>query len=138
MSDLDDAARVAHRWIELYNDGSAESYGSDRFLEVYADDCAWYEMPTSLFPSGRSGGVPEVRAAYEHAASLLRDRRADLHDVVADGNEAAMRYTWSAVVAGDSPLGPAGTRLVLEVAAFLEVRNGRIVSLREYVSALRS
>lgn len=139
MADTDHAALVAHRWIELDNHGASPNrYGSDRFLELYAPDVLWMEAPTSWFPEGRSGGLAEVRAALEASQPLLCDRRADLHDVIADGSQAAMRYTWSAVVAADGLSVPAGTRASMEVAAFLLVRNGRIVEIREILSGARA
>ena len=142
VSDVDEAAQVAHRWIERYNDGTPDSYGSDAFLELYTDDCVWWEMPTTFFPSGRSGGIAELRAAVHDAHQLgLRDRRAVLHDVVADGTTAAMRFTWSATIPADSPRASGGqpvvdgTRLTMDIAAFFEVRHGRIMEIREFVSA---
>ncbi len=138
MADTDDAALVAHRWIELSNQAaSAGADGSDRLLELYAPDVLWVESPTVWFPEGRSGGLAEVRAALAAARLALRDRRADLHDVIADSTQAAMRYTWSGVVAADGLGIPVGSPLSMEVAAFLLVRNGRIVELREILSAPR-
>lgn len=137
VSDVDEAARVAHRWIARYNDGTPDSYGTDAFLELYTDDCVWREMPTTLYPAGRSGGIAELRAAVADAAqSGLRNRRAQLHDVIADGTVAAMRFTWSADVSVDGPLGVAGSTVTREVAAFFEVRGGRIAEIREFVSAV--
>lgn len=134
MAESDDAARVCHRWIELYGDGTADTYGSERFLELYAPDCEWFEMPTPMHPGGRQGGPAAIRAAVAENAGFLRDRRVELHDVIADGNRAAMRYTWSALVAADGLPVAAGERVVAEVAAFVQVRNGRIEEIREYVT----
>ncbi|HEX9259246.1 MAG TPA: nuclear transport factor 2 family protein [Acidimicrobiales bacterium] len=134
MSETDDAGVVAHRWIELYNEGEPGTYGSDRFLELYADDCLWVEMPSAFFPEGRTGNKAALREALSSSESVMIDRHVDLHDVIADGNEAAMRYTWSATLNADGTPVPKGTRITGEVAAFLVVRNGKIVEIRELLS----
>ena len=48
-------AEMVKRWVELYNDGTPEDYGSDRFTELHAPDLDWVESPTQFHPSGQSG-----------------------------------------------------------------------------------
>jgi ketosteroid isomerase-like protein len=134
-----DAEAVARRWIELYNDVPEGTYGSDRFLELYAEDCRWREEPSVFFPEGRGSdrGTQPLRAALEESGALLSERRAELLDVVAAGDLAAMRFEWSATVEADLGPGapPVGSRLRFIVASFMRVREGRIAELTEVLSA---
>ena len=132
------AEEVARRWIDLYNDVEPGTYGSDRFVELYAPDCRWRESPTPLTPEGRSSdNLVAFREGLEWGASSFIDRSVVLHELVADGDRAAMRYTWSATVAVDlGPDGaPVGARPRVEAAAFLRVADGLIVEITELLSA---
>jgi len=133
----DDAAAIARRWIELNNDGTPTSYGSDRFLdELYAEDCVWAESPTKVPPAGRKGSLEQIRKEIADAQSVLVDRHVVLHEVVANGPIAAMRYSWSAKFNRDVAGHPKGSRLAFEVAAFFRVRHGRIAEIRELLAEL--
>ena len=135
-AETDDAAAIARRWIELYNDGTPTSYGSDRFLELYAENCVWAESPTKSFPAGRKGSLEQIRKELADAQSVLVDRHVVLYEVVASGPIAAMRYSWSAKVNGDIAGHPKGSRMAFEVAAFFKVRHGRIADIRELLAEL--
>jgi ketosteroid isomerase-like protein len=131
-----DAAAVVHRWVELYNDGTPDAYGSERFLELYAENVDWREMPSGMFPEGRSGNLSLIREALHWAMPRLRNRRVTLREVIAepDGRRAAFRFQWTARLAADLPPQKAGEALVGEVSSFIEVRDGLIVRAVEYIS----
>jgi len=135
MSELT-AEQLARRWIELYNDGTPDSYGSDRFLELYAEDVDWREMPSARYPEGRSGDLAFARAAVTANQGALRNRRVQLHEVLADGDCAAMRYAWEATVAADGLPWPRGAVYRAELAAFFIVTNGKIVRAHDYSNEL--
>ena len=128
------AEAIARRFIELYNDGTPESYGSDRVLELYADDVDWREfIPSARNPQGRSGSLAALREAILANQGALRNRRVRLHDVVAEPDRAAMRYAWEAEVGVDgTPFGRRGSVLRAEVAAFFKVADGKIVQCYEF------
>jgi ketosteroid isomerase-like protein len=128
---------MARRWIELYNDVEPGTYGSFRVNELYAPDCRWRESPTPLTPDGRSGDLAALRESAELSVALFVDRHAELHEVVAAGDRAAMRWTWSATAKVDLGPGlpPLGSRPKMEVATFLRVADGEIVEITELLSA---
>jgi hypothetical protein len=135
-AEIDEAEMVARRWIELYNDGTPTFYGSDRVLQIYAEDCVWTESPTKMYPQGRKGSLEQLRSALAAGQSALVNRHAVLHEVVGNGPVGAMHYTFSATVSRDAPGYSKGDRIALEIAAFLEVRKGRIVKIHELIVEL--
>lgn len=135
MSELT-AEQVARQWIELYNDGTPDSYGSDRFLELYAEDVDWREMPTAWHPEGRGGDRASVRKATQEGRSILRNRKAHLHEVVAEGDRAVIRYLWEATVGVDGVPIPRGTVIRAESASFITVTNGKIARAYDYSNEL--
>jgi len=121
----------------MYNDVEPGTYGSNRFLELYADDVRWREAPSTLLPQGRSGGLDALREAVAFGASVFVDRRVELNELAADHDRAAMRCTWSATtivdLGPDAP--PPGTRVAVELASFMRVADGKIVEITEILSA---
>ncbi len=136
VAETDDAAAIARRWVELYNDGTPTSYGSDRVLELYAEDCVWTESPSKMYPQGRKGSLAQLRLALAAGQAALVNRHVVLHDVVGNGPVGAMRYTFSAAVSKDVPGYSKGDRISFEVAAFFKVRQGRIIEIHELLAEL--
>ena len=130
------ATEIARRWIELYNDGTPEYYGSDRFLGLYHEDVDWSEGPTRANPDGRTGDLRAIRTALEGTQRTMKNRHAELFEVIGDGDRAAMRYRWSAVAAADGLPFPRGATSSLDVAAFLAVRDGKISRIVEHIALL--
>ena len=132
------AADVVKKWVELYSDGTPDTYGSDRFLELYASNVDWIEMPSPMFPSGRTGDVETIREALKHSSEILRNRRVELNEVIEEGNIAAWTAIWSATVAEDNPEDgipiKAGSRIQIRLAVITEVVDGLIVRQHEYIS----
>ena len=131
------AADIVRRWVELYSDGTPEEYGSDRFLELYAPNARWVEMPTHMHPSGRAGDAETIREGVKQSRKMFRNRRVELNEVIEEGNIAAWTAIWSATVAVDDPDGisvKAGSRIQIRMAAFTEVIDGLIVRQHEYIS----
>jgi ketosteroid isomerase-like protein len=131
------AADVVKRWVELYSDGTPDSYGSERFLELYAPDVDWIEMPSPMFPSGRTGNVETIREAVKHSSKILLNRHVELNELIEEGDIVAWTGVWSATVAVDSPDDlpiKAGSRIQIRMAAITEVADGMIVRQHEYIS----
>ncbi|MCA9829005.1 MAG: nuclear transport factor 2 family protein [Dehalococcoidia bacterium] len=130
------ARDVALEFIELYNDGTPELFGSERVWGLYHEDVDWHEMPTRAFPAGRTGNRDAVLVATRGAAVALRNRHVTLRELVADGNRAAIMYTWEATIAtGDFAflgLGP-GDIMQMEIAQFIEVSGGKIIRSTEHL-----
>ena len=135
-AEKEDAAAVARRWVELYNDGTPTFYGSDRFLTLYAEDCVWTESPSKMYPRGRKGSLAQLRSGLAAGQSALVNRHVVIHEVVGNDPVGAMRYTFSATVNKDVPGYSKGDRIALEVAAFLQVRQGRIIKIHELIVEL--
>lgn len=85
------------------------------------------EHPNLITPRGAVRDLAASLAGRRAGRELLAEQAFDVHEVLVDGDRAAVRATWSGVTGIDRGPLPAGTRLTAEVAAFLTVRDGRIV-----------
>ena len=128
---------VVLKHIELYSDGTPESYGSERWLDVWAEDAVQEFLPSAQFPKGmRFNGKAAIRQNLAQVSATWRDRRQVVHDIVAEGDRVALRSTWSAFPAKDLGSIPAGTRMRLECTDFFRVRGGLIVELIDNVGPM--
>ena len=125
-------ADLVRRYIELYNDGAPDFYGSDAFLDVYAEDVDWSEAPTALTPQGRSGNREALREAVMSGQLMFRNRRQVIDELIEEGDRAVWLGTWSAIIGVEGLPAPVGAKLVLPVAMLIVGRNGLIVRQRDY------
>ena len=128
-----DAEGAVRRLVDAQNAMGSDGSGIDEIVALYHRDLVWRECPTSLAPSGRAGDLAGARAALKFDATLFTDRVITVHDLVAVGDHAAVRYTWSGTVAVDLGAGMArvGARVHVESATFLRLVDGLIAEVSE-------
>ncbi|KAA0241353.1 MAG: nuclear transport factor 2 family protein [Dehalococcoidia bacterium] len=82
---------VVRRYLQLYYDGTPDSYGSDRFFSVWAEDCVQEFLPSAQFPAGTVLlGKDAARSNLSSVSRAFRNRRLDVHDVIAAGDRVAV------------------------------------------------
>jgi len=116
---------IALRYIK------AVEQGAD-LTEFYAPDFHFHELPNRLVPEGRVRDLATTLASYASAGKVVRDQRYQVTRSICDGDHVALELDWTATIL--IPLGatPAGAQLHAQFAAFLELREGKIVSQRNY------
>ena len=126
------AADIVKRFVETYSDGTPESYGTDEFLDLFASDAHCSVAPTNDKPMGESGGLEVLRNGLEANGAVLRNRKIELLEVIESGNKAAWTGIWSASIGLDGLAIPKGQEIRVLMAAFTKIRDGLIISHREY------
>ena len=96
MDDAEETRRVVLRMLELFDDGTASSYGSLRFLDLVDEHCDWVEQSSDARFAGRRGDKASIRRATEESQAALRDRHANVKEVIVEADRAAVVWTWSA------------------------------------------
>jgi ketosteroid isomerase-like protein len=86
------------------------------------------EHPNAISPNGGVRDRESTIAGFVAGKNLLREQSFDVHEVVVAGDRAAVRLTWRGVVGVDAGRLSAGQELVAEIASFLTVRDGQVVS----------
>jgi len=136
MEDLDPLA-VVQRFCELYNDGTPDSYGSDRFTSLWSEDFVIDYGASAQFPQGRRlEGKPRMLKELERASRLLRDRHTFEREMVAAGETVVVGASFWATTAVHMPGFPAGSRIRMDVVDFHTVRDGLIVHTKEYIGPM--
>lgn len=85
------------------------------------------EHPNAITPGGATRGRQETLEGLVAGKGLLREQVFDVHEVVVNGERAAVRATWRGTIGVDAGPLRSGTQLRAHVASFLTVRDGAIV-----------
>lgn len=122
--DIDTALRY-HRAV-------ARGAVGEELAAYFHDDAEHREHPNLFFPDGVVRDLAAILEAAERGRRALRHQTFEVLNAVAAGGRVALEVRWTGTLA--VPLGdlPAGHVLRAHIATFLEFRDGRIVSQRNY------
>jgi ketosteroid isomerase-like protein len=124
-----DVAAVVRRYFAVVADlASTEA----ELLDVLDPQVRVAEMPNLLTRSGAVRDLDGTLAGFRAGKALLREQTIEVHEVLVDGDRAAVRATWTGTVGVDAGGFSAGTGLVAHLAGFLTVRGGRVVEHSTY------
>ncbi|MFE0187890.1 nuclear transport factor 2 family protein [Streptomyces sp. NPDC058989] len=120
-----DADKLAHEWVNAYNDQDF-----DRFGALYTDDVAYTVRAYQLAFNGRDAFVGHIQ---EYAAAVP-DRTLTLKRIIADRDFIALETDFTGTSSGVVPtLPPAGERISAGFCTILQLRDGKIASQDDYV-----
>jgi ketosteroid isomerase-like protein len=104
----------------------------DDLRAVIHPEARLIEHPNPITPEGADRDVEQVLAGFRAGKALLAGQTIDVHDVMIDGDRAAVRATWVGVVGADAGPFARGTRIVARMGGFLRVRDGVVVEHETY------
>ncbi|HET7902488.1 MAG TPA: nuclear transport factor 2 family protein [Candidatus Nanopelagicales bacterium] len=125
-SDIEELVRAYYRVV-----GDLSSSESD-LSALWHPDATVVEHPNVISPHGAARTVAESLAGFRAGKALLSAQTFDVHEVLVDGDRAAVRATWTGTVGVENPRVPVGTTMVAHVAAFVVVQDGRILRHETY------
>lgn len=119
---------IAARLVRAVEAGA----GADALAAFWHEDAVHHELPNRLFPQGMKRDRAAMLASAEKGKKVLSAQRYELLHAVAQGDRVAMEIDWKGTLA--VPLGALapGDEMHARCAMFLEMRDGRIVSARNY------
>jgi ketosteroid isomerase-like protein len=98
----------------------------------FAADVLQEEFPNRLLPGGAQRDLPGLRDAAERGAALMSQQTFQLLTLLASGSTVVVEAEWRGQVNRDAGPFAAGTRLRTRFAQVLELRDGKIVAVRNY------
>ncbi len=122
----DNPKAVVARFWELYNSPDTVLQTAD----LCAEECEHYQAALFGPASHYVGREPQIER-IRMVAAAFSDWRVTPLQFVADGEDVACRYAWTAT--SRMPLGgfPAGSRLHMDASCFFTVRDGVIVRMHD-------
>jgi ketosteroid isomerase-like protein len=115
----------------LFEAISAGKTGDD-LTAFFHPDAEQIEYPSLMRPRGHRRPLGEILEGSKIGASIVRDQRYDVENVVEQDDHVATQLTWTATTAVDLGAIPAGTGLVAHIAAYFLFREGRVLRLSSY------
>ncbi|GAA4935686.1 SnoaL-like protein [Actinomycetospora succinea] len=124
-----DVAATVRRFYALTTDPDATE---DDLAALLDADVRIVEHPNLVTPLGAERDRSQTLAGRRAGREVMARQAFEVHDVLVDGEHAAVRATWRGTVGvARGPLA-AGTELTAQVAAHVTVRDGRIRSLETF------
>ncbi|GAA0549391.1 nuclear transport factor 2 family protein [Actinomadura livida] len=110
---------------------SAFATGQD--LAAFFDpEATHHELPNALFPSGNVRNLADLCAAAEAGRKALSAQNFMVLNALAAGDQVALEVLWTGTTAVPMGAIPAGETLRAHIATFLEFRDGKILTQRNY------
>lgn len=128
MTISDDPEALARRFVAAVEAGAT----GDALAAFLHDDVEQHELPNRLFPDGVRRDRAALLASAAKGQSVLRSQSYDVLNVVAAGAHVAVEMRWRGELAVPVGTLQPGDTLTGQFAFFLEVRDGRIIRLRNY------
>ena len=118
-------------FVETYL-GALANGDIERALSMFAPDAVQEELPNRLYEHGQRRDLAALRSSAEKGKDLLLRQSYRVTNVIVNGDDVAAEVEWS----GDLKVGfgrvAAGSTLRARMAMFLRLRDGKIVSQRNY------
>jgi ketosteroid isomerase-like protein len=124
-----DVADTVRRYFSIVADlGSTE----DELRSIVHPEAHFTEHPNAVSPAGATKDRDQSLSGFRSGKALLAEQRIEIHDVLVDGERAAVRATWRGTVGVDAGPFTKGTELVAALGSFLRIRDGRVVEHETY------
>jgi ketosteroid isomerase-like protein len=120
-----DAARRYLAALEQFITGPA-------LANLFTLDVVQTEFPNRMSPEGQRRELPGILAGAEAGKALMSHQRFEVRSAVARGDHVALEVLWVGTLSVAIGSVPAGGELRANVGLFLEFRDGRIASQRNY------
>lgn len=128
--DARDTANVD--FVKRYLAAIGEGATGDALRAFFHDDVVQEEFPNRLMPEGARRGIAEILEGAIKGQRVVRNQRFDVRSTLVDGDRVAVEVDWSATLQVPLASTPAGGSLRARFAIFVELRDGRILSQRNY------
>jgi ketosteroid isomerase-like protein len=105
---------------------------ADDPMSYWHADAEQVEYPSLLRPGGHTRDLAGIVAGAQAGRALIREQHYDIHTVIEQDDRLAVQFTWRGTLAIDAAGMIAGSELVAHIAAFYEMRDGRILRQSSY------
>jgi ketosteroid isomerase-like protein len=105
---------------------------ADRVAEFFAPDYVIETKPNRLLPNGRRDDLARARAASEAGKKIMSSERYEVKNELATADAVALEVLWTGTLAIAYDTIPAGGQMRAHFAVFLDFRDGKIASQRNY------
>jgi steroid delta-isomerase-like uncharacterized protein len=98
----------------------------------FHDEIVFEALPNLIRPAGAKADLAAMLAASELGRQTVKEQRFAVHHAIADGDFVALEMEWTGTLAAPFGALPTGKVLRARCGVFMQFRDGRIISQRNY------
>jgi ketosteroid isomerase-like protein len=117
----------ARCYLKAIEDGDA-----NRVLALFSPDAIVEQLPNRTYPQGSRASVAQASEAFARGRKIFSRQTYEITNEVAGANVVALEVLWTGTLAIPFGALSAGSQMRCHSAMFLEFRDGKIVSQKNY------
>lgn len=110
----------------------ANNVSRDELATFFGPGMEVTEMPNRIYPKGQKRDVPAMLEGLERGKKMLRKQSYTVLHAMEDGDRVSLEVLWEGVLAVPVGTLTAGATMRAYSGMFLEFRDGKIISQRNY------
>ena len=119
---------VATQYMKALENGDA----GGQLSQFFSPDVLIEIFPSKCFPNGSRSNLAEALAASESGRKVMSSQTYEIRNSLASANQVALEIDWTGTLSVPFQSIPAGGKMRAHFAAFLQFKDGKIVSQRNY------
>jgi ketosteroid isomerase-like protein len=104
----------------------------DELAQYFTPDVTQEELPNRVVPNGKRRKLAGILEAAERGQKVMREQRYEIRSAIATGDRVILEVLWVGTLAIPFGTIPAGGEMRAYSAMFLEFRDGKIATQRNY------
>jgi ketosteroid isomerase-like protein len=118
---------LARQYLKAIESGSITE-----LTQFFAPEVIVEIFPSKFFPNGSRDNLAGIRAAAERGKKVLTSQTYAIRNALSSGDQVALEIDWTGTLAVPFQTIPAGGQMRAHFAAFLQFKDGKIISQRNY------
>jgi ketosteroid isomerase-like protein len=127
MSSPSENLILARQYLKAIESGS-----TTELTQFFAPEVIVEIFPSKFFPNGSRDNLAGIRAAAERGKKVLTRQTYAVRNALSSGDQVALEIDWTGTLAVPFQTIPAGGQMRAHFAAFLQFKDGKIISQRNY------
>jgi ketosteroid isomerase-like protein len=118
---------LARQYLKAIESGSITE-----LTQFFAPEVIVEIFPSKFFPNGSRDNLAGIRAAAERGKKVMSSQTFAVKNALSSGDQVALEIDWTGTLAVPFQTIPAGGQMRAHFAAFLQYKDGKIISQRNY------
>jgi ketosteroid isomerase-like protein len=123
-----DNLALVRQYLKAIESGAS----AEEMAQFFAPEVIVEIFPSKFFPNGSRDNLTGILAAAKRGKKAMTTQTYAVRNALASGDQVALEVDWAGTLAVPFQTIPAGGQMRAHFAAFLQFKDGKIVSQRNY------